>query len=227
MLFPMDYLMVLNIAVIAILILFTYSGYKQGFLLKALGILSFIVCAFLAWWLSSPLAKLLHLLPEDLTPMKDSVAGPIFYDSINRILVFALLCLLLCILVSLLKPLFHVVGSLPLVSQVNTVLGILFGAIQGLVVIMIITFIFGTPLFANGTRVIDESILKPISATSNRLLFFASDQLAELQAVQKIVTPSTILSEEDLAHIKSWLLSHDLPESQVDAFLAEIVGDVR
>lgn len=227
MLFPTEYIVVLNIVVIAILLLFAYSGFRQGFLLKALGCIGFIVCALLAWWLSAPFAKLLHLLPQDLAPMKDTLAAPVFYEVINRFLVFGILCLLLCMLVMFLRPLFHMVGSLPLISQINTLLGIVFGALQGLLVVMVISFLFGTPLFANGIAVREQSILKPIGEVSDQLLFFAQEELAELHAVQKIVTPSTILSQEDLDHIKAWLLRYDLKESDVDAFIAEIAGDGR
>lgn len=225
MLFPIEYIVYLNIAILLVLVLFAYSGYKQGFLCKVVGCLGFLICGILAWPLSSLLAKLLHLLPADLAPMKDTVAGPIFYDSINRILVFLLIFIVFSIIILILKPLAKVVSSLPIIAQINALLGIVFGMLQGLVIVMIASFVFSTPLFANGSRVIEGSFLKPIGAATETMLFFAQDHLEQLKAVQKIVTPSTILSEEDLAHIKDWLLSNNLEESQINAFLTEIAGE--
>lgn len=225
MLFPTEYIYILNIVVIAILALFAYSGYRQGFLLKILGCIGFMVCGFLAWALSSPFSKLLHLLPEDMSPMADTIAGPIFYDSINRILVFIVLFLVLGVIVLFLKPLLKMVGKLPVIHEVNTIFGTIIGAIQGEVVIVVITFVFGTPLFANGTKVIQDSFLSPVEPITEGVLFFASDRLEELKSIQKIVTPSTALTQEDVIYIKGWLMDYDLPETQVDAFIHELVGD--
>jgi len=225
MLFPTEYTYLLNIAVVFIVLLFAYSGYRQGFLLKLIGILGFTVCSVLAWGLSSPLCKLVKLFPKDMTPMADTIAGPLFYDSINRVLVFLVLFVLLGILVIILKPLLKAVGKLPVIQEVNTIFGALFGALQGIVIVMVLSFAFSTPLFANGMRVIDDSFLKPVNALGETLLFFADDSIEELKSIQKIVTPSTTLDDSDVQHIRDWLLRYDLDEPSVNAFLQELTGD--
>lgn len=225
MLFPTEYIYLLNIAVVLMIALFAYSGYRQGFLLKALGCFGFVVCAFLAWLLSSPLSKLLSVYPHDMTPMADTIAGPIFYETINRSLIFILLFVILSIVVIFLKPILKIAGKLPIIQEVNVLLGTAVGALQGLVAVMALSFVFTTPLFANGLRVIDESFLKPIDAVSEALLFFADDTIAELKSVQKIVTPSTVLDQADLEHIKAWLQRYDLDDAKVNALLAELAGE--
>lgn len=225
MLFPTEYIYILNLAVVAVLLLFEYSGYRQGFLLKLFGILGFAVCALLAWLLSSPFAKLLRLYPQDMTPMANTIAGPLFYEAINRAIVFLVLFVILSIAVLFLKPILKGLGKLPLIQEVNTLLGAGVGALQGVVFVMIASFVFSTPLFANGTKVIDESFLKPMNAIGEAFLFFANDSIEELKSIQKIVTPSTALDEEDLTHIRHWLLSYDLEEARVDAFIANLAGE--
>lgn len=225
MLFPSEYIYVVNLAVIAVLLLFAYSGYRQGFLLKLFGILGFAVCGLLAWLLSSPLAKLLRLFPQDMTPMAETIAGPLFYEAINRVIVFLVLFVLLAVAVLFLKPILKGLGKLPIIQEVNTLLGAGVGALQGLVLVMIVSFVFSTPLFANGTKVIEESFLKPANAVGEACLFFANDHMEELKSIQKIVTPSTALDEEDLSHIRHWLLSYDLEEARVDAFIAGLAGE--
>ncbi len=225
MLFPTEYIYILNLAVVAVLLLFEYSGYRQGFLLKLFGILGFAVCALLAWLLSSPFAKLLRIYPQDMTPMANTIAGPLFYEAINRAIVFLVLFVILSIAVLFLKPILKGLGKLPLIQEVNTLLGAGVGALQGVVFVMIASFVFSTPLFANGTKVIDESFLKPMNAIGEAFLFFANDSIEELKSIQKIVTPSTALDEEDLTHIRHWLLSYDLEEARVDAFIANLAGE--
>lgn len=225
MLFPTEYIYVLNIVIVLILALFAYSGYRQGFLLKVLGCIGFIVVGFVAWFLSSPFGKLLHLFPKDMTPMKGTLIEPIFYESINRMVVFVILFVILGIFVVFLRSLLKVVGKLPVIAEVNKVLGILVGFVQGWIVLMILSFAFSTPLFANGTSVIERSFLKPVDGITEKALFFASDTVEELKSVQKIVTPSTALTDVDVEHIRQWLERYDLPQAQVNAFLQELLGD--
>lgn len=225
MIFPISFIYILNIVIIALLVLFAYSGFRQGFLLKALGCIGFVIVGFVTWYLSSPLGKLLHLLPDGITPMEDTFVGPIFYESINRILVFIILFVLLSLIILMMKPILKVLGKLPVLHQVNTLFGALLGFVQGVIVVMVIAFVFATPLFANGTSVIEKSFLSPVYTLTEKALFFAEDTLAELQSIQKIVTPSTALESDDLDHIKTWLLRFDIPENQVDAFLQDVLGE--
>ena len=225
MLFPSEYIYVLNIAVVLIIALFAYSGYRQGFLLKALGCFGFLVCGLLSWFLSSPLAKVISIYPKDMTPMADTIAGPIFYESLHRSLMFIVLFVLLSIIVLFLKPILKAVGKLPILQEVNVLLGTLIGALQGLVAVMVLSFVFMTPLFANGIHIVEDSFLKPINALTEGLLFFADDTISELKSIQKIVTPSTMLNQEDLKHIKNWLLDHDLDEGKVNQLVQRLAGE--
>lgn len=225
MLFPSEYIYVLNIAVVLVIAVFAYSGYRQGFLLKLLGCFGFLVCGILSWLISSPLAKVIPLYPRDMTPMADTIAGPVFYELLNRSLLFILLFILLSVIVLCLKPILKLAGKLPIIQEVNVLLGTVIGALQGLVAVMVLSFVFTTPLFANGISIVNDSFLKPINAISEGLLFFADDTIAELKSVQKIVTPSTVLDQEDLTHIKEWLMRHDLDEGKVNQLLQQLAGE--
>lgn len=225
MLFPSEYIYVLNIAAVLVIAVFAYSGYRQGFLLKLLGCFGFLVCGILSWLISSPLAKVIPLYPRDMTPMADTIAGPVFYELLNRSLLFILLFVLLSVIVLCLKPILKLAGKLPIIQEVNVLLGTMIGALQGLVAVMVLSFVFTTPLFANGISIVNDSFLKPINAISEGLLFFADDTIAELKSVQKIVTPSTVLDQEDLTHIKEWLMRHDLDEGKVNQLLQQLAGE--
>ena len=226
MLFPTEYILLLNIAVLLILVLFAYSGYQQGFFLKLLGCFGFLVCALVAWMLSYPLSTVLHLYPQDhLMAMRDPQITAIFYQTINRVVVFVLLFFLLSLTILFMKPILKAVGKLPLIQEMNKLLGTALGALQGLVFVMVVSFIFSTPLFANGLWVINESCLKPINAMTEGLLFFSRDQLGELKAIQKVVTPSTMPNEEDINYIAHWLSGYDLSQEQIDTFLQELKGE--
>lgn len=223
MLFPTQYIYVLNIAIVLILALFVFSGYKQGFLLKALGCLGFLVVGFLAWMIAPFLAKLLHIFPVAWTPMADTIIGDAFYEQLNVLTVFLLLFIIFSIVVMFLRPILKGISSIPVISQANKLLGTVFGFIQGLILMMFVTIILHTPLLANGETVIQRSFLKPIGDVSESLFFFAQDSLAELKSVQKIVTPSTALTPNDIETIRGWLLDNDIEEAQVDDFIESLL----
>ncbi|MCI9293258.1 MAG: CvpA family protein [Erysipelotrichaceae bacterium] len=225
MIFPMDYIVLINIVVIVLIGIFAYSGYKQGLILKALGCIGFVLCGFVAWILSSPFSKLLHLYPSDMTPMSGTIVEPIFYDTLNRVLVFVILFLILSVFILFMKPILSFFGKLPLIKEMNILAGCVVGALQGLIAVMVMSFVFSTPLFANGSKVIEQSLLQPVDVLTKGILFLFEDHMEELQSIQKIVTPSTILNEEDMEHIKTWLLRYDLPEDQIDAFINELAGN--
>ena len=84
-----------------------------------------------------------------------------------------------------------------------------------------------TPLFANGIHIVEDSFLKPINVLTEGLLFFADDTISELKSIQKIVTPSTMLNQEDLKHIKNWLLDHELDEGKVNQLVQRGSGNPR
>ena len=56
-------------------------------------------------------------------------------------------------------------------------------------------------------------------------MFFADDTISELKSIQKIVTPSTMLNQEDLKHIMNWLLDHDLDEGKVNQLVQRLAGE--
>lgn len=222
MLFPTQYIYVLNIVVVAIFIIFAYSGYKQGFLLKVLGCIGFMIVGIVSWLLSSPLGKLFHVFPSDLTPLDETIIGPIFYDQMNRICVFVILFVILGIVIICLKPILKLISSIPIISQVNSVAGVIFGFLQGLILMVVVSFLFSTPLFANGKTVIKDSFLSPVNVVTEKLLFFSQDTLGQLASIQKIVTPSEKLNGEDVENIQAWLLENDFTQAQIDAFLQSL-----
>ncbi|MEF9962172.1 MAG: CvpA family protein [Erysipelotrichaceae bacterium] len=225
MIFPITFIPFLNIFIIVVTAFLAYSGYKSGLLLKALDCLSMIVIGLIAWFLSPMLAKSIHLYPANLTPMENTVVEPFFYNMMNRFLLFAIIFMFLLIVVLLLHPLFKGIGSLPIIAQLNKLLGILFGFVQSFIIIFIITIIFQTPLFANGNMIIESSYLNNVSKTTDGILFFASHTMEELRSVQKIVTPNSKLDAKNLDDIRGWLKKQGLEEIKIQEFI-DSLGEI-
>lgn len=222
MIFPMEYIPFLNITVILLFILFIVSGYRNGFLLKVLGCLSLIVVALIAWFIAPLLGSFLHVYPKSLTPLAGTIAEGIFYDLMNRMMLFAIIFLILAVATLFLKPIFKTISAIPLVSEVNKLLGVIFGFLQALILVSVISLIFQTPLFANGSKINDDSYLSMVSNVTNKVLFFASDRFDELKSIQKIVTPNSELDELDINRIHDWLKDQGVEEGKIQEFILSL-----
>lgn len=222
MIFPLSYIPFMNIGIIIIFILFIYSGYKKGFLLKVLGCLSFIVVGFLAWYIAPVVGKFIHLFPSDLTPLKDTIAEIYFYDVMNRMLLFVVIFIIFIISTILLRPLFKTIGAIPILAQVNRLFGIVFGFLQAFILIFVLTIVLQTPLFANGAHIIDQSYLSSIGEVSDKILFFANDTFSKYRSIQKIVTPSSKLDDQDFIEIENWLSDQGIEDAKIQEFMMSL-----
>ena len=123
-----------------------------------------------------------------------------------------------------LKPFLKIVRHIPILSQINRCLGIVFGFIQGLIIIGVVCLLFRTPLFSNGGNIVQQSFLKPVSKVSDSLLFFTNDYFSQLESVQKLLTPSHTLDNQDWDAIASWLSSQNIKGEEIERFIQSIRG---
>ena len=122
-------IMVVNIVILCALCAFVFGGYRDGFLLKLLSILSFFVCGFLAWWASSYVGSFIHLYPKHALPLQDTPLEAVLYDNLNRLLIFVILFVLLQLAVLIVKPFTKAANHVPVVSGINRLLGAALGAL--------------------------------------------------------------------------------------------------
>ncbi len=224
MIFPIEYIPVLNGIILFLCVFCIYSGYKQGFLLKAIGCIGFLAIGFISWFLAPYISNILPLFPKGLAPLQDTIFANLFYRQLNTICVFAMLFVVLSIVIVCLKPLLKTVRHIPILSQINRFLGVLFGLLQGFIVISAICVLFRTPLFSNGRNIVQQSFLNPVSKVSDSLLFFANDYFSQLESVQKLFTPSHALDNHDWDAITSWLSNQNINREDIESFIQSIRG---
>ncbi len=222
MLFPVDKILWLNIAVLAILLLSIYSGYRDGFIVKALGCIGFILIGIVSWMAAPVVAAKLDLFPRDVIPLSAAFLAPYVYDTLNKFTVFIVLFVVLSFLILLIKPICSEISAIPIIAEVNKLLGVLFGLLQGVILLVVVTLIFRAPLFVNGTDVIEHSVLKTTNTLTESIMFFMEDPMAQWQSIQKLLTPSAQLNQDDIDKIVEWLKSQELSEQQIQEFLSEL-----
>lgn len=222
MLFPNQLISFMNVFIVGILIYTTYSGYKQGFLLKAISCFSILVMFVIANFVSGLFADTLFVFPKSLAPFKDTVMEAIFYERLNQLSIFAIVFAVGVLIVFFLKPILSMIGKVPVISEFNEVLGILFGFLQGIIIVICVLTLFKTPVFINGSQVIEQTYLKNVDQMTNRFLITFHDDIKELEALQKIVTPSGELDSEEEILLEEWLKSQGISEEDIQEFLNKI-----
>lgn len=214
MLFPIELSFIVSITAIMILIYFSYSGYKNGFVMKACELLSTIICVILAWFLSGKLSASVQLFPKDYTLFTETILNSPIYQIMNRFFLFFIFFILSRVIIIFIRPLFRSINWVPFVGGVNKLLGTILGFLQGGVILIVISFIFSSPLFANGDSVLKESHLAIAKDVYRTVMFAFNDNFSRIESVQKIIVPSSELLEEDVNNIKAWLISQGFSEEE-------------
>ncbi len=205
MIIPSQFSLLFTLIAIAFLVGLTYSGYKDGFITKALELLSTVVSIVLSWVIADHLKTTIFLFPKDYNLLSDTPIGSVIYQSVNRMLLFIVIFILLRIIVFLLKPLFKSFNWVPLVGGINRILGSIFGFVQGVLFVFILTFLLSTPLFANGEVILQKSGLVVVKDMYRSLMFMFDDTFDSIESIQKVITPANELKDDDYTNITTWL----------------------
>ena len=135
---------------LCVLCALVFGGYRDGFLLKLLSILSFFVCGFLAWWASSYVGSFIHLYPKHALPLQDTPLEAVLYDNLNRLLIFVILFVLLQLAVLVIKPFTKAANHVPVVSGINRLLGAALGALQAVLLMVLAAMVCRLPFWKTG-----------------------------------------------------------------------------
>ena len=120
---PNEGMFVVNMIVIVLAVVNLIAGIRRGFLLQLVDTIGLIAALFAAWLFSPVLAGWVMLIPSSLNPLEGTLLAPFFQVMMNQLIWFIVLFLVCRLVLFLLKPLVKALGHLPLVRQVNQLLG--------------------------------------------------------------------------------------------------------
>jgi uncharacterized membrane protein required for colicin V production len=213
MTFPVTFIPYINIVLLIVLILFALRAYYKGFLILFLETVSLFVALILAGLLAKPLALALPLDFVANVLLSIPLIGPLFSTQISTIIWFIILFIIISLILWLIRPLFHIIGKIPVLKGINRILGLGFGLIQAFILFWILSLILLTPLIKNGQDVIQNSAMKYYSDLTNIVL--VNTDIKEMSIVKALTNAS--LDDEDRDNISVWLdnSSVESPEKEV------------
>ena len=216
---PENVIPLINIGLAVWLLVSLITGYKKGIIWEILSILGILVVIFIAWILAPGMADIIKVFPESAAPFQGTSVGEIVYNRLNYIVWFIIITVVLLIIMSLLKPLFNAITELPVLKQVNGILGACFSGIKTLVFFIVIVYVLNSAVISNGKDIIEKTRLKYVQMASQKTMSVISRSFSENVAIQKMLSDPLSLTEEDLQSIVKWLNNSKLSADQISDFL--------
>ncbi|MEG0361031.1 MAG: CvpA family protein [Longicatena sp.] len=212
----------INIGVALMIAIFMYSGFKKGFLLKLLSILSFFVTGVIAWYLSEPCAKHMALYPKGSTPLANTMFETLIYDNLNRFLVFIVLFICLFVVALLLKPLFKMIGHIPVISIVNKLAGCALGGVQALLILLFVSLVLHLPFWDKGNQIVEKSVLRYSDKIASVALFSVEEPMKEVLNLHDYLQEGKTLDKKEIDNLQHWLEKQAIDKTKIEQFINSI-----
>lgn len=194
-----------------------FSGFQKGFLNRLLSFIAWLCTIVGGWFLAGFLARNIQLFPTQY--LQEGILQDVIASLLNFWVFYILLVIIIRLLFLFLKPIINKVGNLPILKQVNQMLGTIFGFLITVIVSLLLTVILKVPLFENGQEVIDQTILR-FSDPIVELVFSAVVvQFEEYIALQKVLAKEAI--SDEVEKVRVLLESFQFTSEEITKFLEE------
>lgn len=206
---PESYALYIDFAVIAFYIVLMIIGVRRGFLVTLVNVLAVLGSLFIAWRLYPVMASHFSLWPHSWMPVQaGTLYGDGIYGYVNELIWFLVLFAIMRIVFLLLEPVARALQKIPVLKQISELLGGVCGIIGATLWVLVICLILNTPLFANGSAMVQATYLSAISEKTADVFSFLKQPLADSNAFAKLYNDVTSLSDEDRSTVSQWLDQH-------------------
>jgi len=165
------------------------------------------------------------LVPKHMAPFQETILADLFYTQVNSIAWFVVLFLVFLLIVWVIKLLAKGASKIPIIAQVNRILGMLFSVVHLVILSAVAIFVLSTPLFLNGKDIIDRSWLGTISKYTIEGIQFISKPLEESRLVQEFIENGVSqASTKDVSNMMEWLKDKGVDSQTIEDFLKELGG---
>ncbi len=214
--FPNEYIVYLNAVLVVFLIFMIFRGYKKGMLLQVVGLVSTFVSLVIAWIFADVFVGVYRFVSYDGTSI--TKVDTFLSKEANKLIWFLILFILIRILMMVLTPIAALISKLPLIKQVNSVLGGLFSVVSFFIYTILIVYFLTLPIVKNGQTIIDNTFLEPIQSTVVPVLSFVDDVVEDNLALQSLID-NRGLSLEQKQSLIDLLSDNGFSQAEIREFL--------
>ena len=198
--------------VVIFFILKAAQGYNTGILRRLIGLVGSIISYWIAWILCGVFAKYINIISVKSLGLSGTPFEAVAKTYVNQIAWFILLFLVLRILFFMVDRIAKGVHKVPGLHAVSALLGAAFGVLEAFVWIVVITVLLHTPLFKNGSYIVENSLIKQVNQVTEMV---AKDYLGPLfssEGFSKIGEDTKSLTDLQRNAVENWLKENGFVE---------------
>ncbi len=198
--------------VVLFFVLKAAQGYNTGILRRLIGLVGSIISYWIAWILCGVFAKYINIISVKSLGLSGTPFEAIAKTYVNQIAWFILLFLVLRILFFMVDRIAKGVHKVPGLHAVSALLGAAFGVLEAFVWIVVITVLLHTPLFKNGSYIVENSLIKQVNQVTEMV---AKDYLGPLfssEGFSKLGEDTKSLTDLQRNAVENWLKENGFVE---------------
>ena len=198
--------------VVIFFILKAAQGYNTGILRRLIGLVGSIISYWIAWILCGVFAKYINIVSVKSLGLSGTPFEAIAKTYVNQIAWFILLFLVLRILFFVVDRIAKGVHKVPGLHAVSALLGAAFGVLEAFVWMVVITVLLHTPLFKNGSYIVENSLIKQVNQVTEMV---AKDYLGPLfssEGFSKMEEDTKSLTDLQRNAVENWLKENGFVE---------------
>ena len=198
--------------VVIFFILKAAQGYNTGILRRLIGLVGSIISYWIAWILCGVFAKYINIVSVKSLGISGTPFEAIAKTYVNQIAWFILLFLVLRMLFFVVDRIAKGVHKVPGLHAVSALLGAAFGVLEAFVWMVVITVLLHTPLFKNGSYIVENSLIKQVNQVTELV---AKDYLGPLfssEGFSKIGKDTKSLTDLQRNAVENWLKENGFVE---------------
>ena len=198
--------------VVLFFVLKAAQGYNTGILRRLIGLVGSIISYWIAWILCGVFAKYINIVSAKSLGLSGTPFEAIAKIYVNQIAWFILLFLVLRILFFMVDRIAKGVHKVPGLHAVSALLGAAFGVLEAFVWMVVITVLLHTPLFKNGSYIVENSLIKQVNQVTEMV---AKDYLGPLfssEGFSKIGEDTKSLTDLQRNAVENWLKENGFVE---------------
>ena len=198
--------------VVLFFVLKAAQGYNTGILRRLIGLVGSIISYWIAWILCGVFAKYINIVSAKSLGLSGTPFEAIAKTYVNQIAWFILLFLVLRILFFMVDRIAKGVHKVPGLHAVSALLGAAFGVLEAFVWMVVITVLLHTPLFKNGSYIVENSLIKQVNQVTEMV---AKDYLGPLfssEGFSKMEEDTKSLTDLQRNAVENWLKENGFVE---------------
>ena len=216
-----NYVLIVNVLLILLLFLSITKGYKNGLVLSIINLCGWIFALVTAWVLYPIMSDMLMIFPMSLLG-EQNVLSTLLQVYCNQLLWFVVIFFIVKLLTTIMRPLAKMFNKIPLVKEVNGLLGAVFGAFIALFYTITLCFLLSMPFVNHGDEVIDQSLLRYTEPISNRVFDVVISGADEFMDIYDLINDSYTITDEEVARLQTWLNDNNIDQELIDEFMESL-----